>query len=158
MMYNRSRRWEGGVELIILYTSPGCASCRKAKQWLKEHDLAFVEKNIFSTILNKDEIKYLLNRSENGTEDLISTRSKAFKQLGEDVDSLSINSLISFVQQNPSVLKRPILIDDKSMVIGYDDDEITSFIPSEARNVLKDACNERCPSYKYCGAVRRLER
>ena len=22
--------------MVILYTSPGCASCRKAKQWLKD--------------------------------------------------------------------------------------------------------------------------
>ena len=67
--------------MIILYTSPGCASCRKAKQWLKENDMYFVEKNIFTTLLKEDEIKYLLQRSENGTEDIISTRSKAFQAL-----------------------------------------------------------------------------
>ena len=61
--------------MIILYTSPGCASCRKAKQWLKDNDMQFIEKNIFTTLLKEDEIKYLLQRSENGTEDLISTRS-----------------------------------------------------------------------------------
>ena len=37
--------------MIILYTSPGCASCRKAKQWLKDNDMKFVEKNIFTTLL-----------------------------------------------------------------------------------------------------------
>ena len=58
--------------MIILYTSPGCASCRKAKQWLKDNQLPFVEKNIFTTMLKEDEIKYLLSRCENGTEDIIS--------------------------------------------------------------------------------------
>ena len=42
--------------MIILYTSPGCASCRKAKQWLKDNQLPFVEKNIFTTMLKEDEI------------------------------------------------------------------------------------------------------
>ena len=60
--------------MIILFTSPGCASCRKAKQWLKDNGLKFVEKNIFTTLLKDDEIKYLLSRTENGTEDIISTR------------------------------------------------------------------------------------
>ena len=60
--------------MIILYTSPGCASCRKAKQWLKDNQLPFVEKNIFTTMLKEDEIKYLLSRCENGTEDIISVR------------------------------------------------------------------------------------
>ena len=50
--------------MIILYTSPGCASCRKAKQWLKDNQLPFVEKNIFTTMLKEDEIKYLLSRCE----------------------------------------------------------------------------------------------
>ena len=61
--------------MIILYTSPGCASCRKAKQWLKDNEMTFVEKNIFTTLLKEEEIKYLLQRTENGTEDIISTRS-----------------------------------------------------------------------------------
>lgn len=141
--------------MIILYSSPGCASCRKAKQWLKDKELPFVEKNIFSTILKEDEIKYLLNRSENGTEDLISTRSKAFQQLHKDVDELSIKELIDFIQRNPSVLKRPIMINDKSFVVGYDDDEITSFVPKEAREVIEHACNEHCPNYAFCGSVRK---
>ena len=77
--------------MIVLYTAPGCASCRKAKQWLKDNNMQFVEKNIFTTILKKDEIKYLLQRSENGTEDLISKRSKAYSKLTVDIDDLSMN-------------------------------------------------------------------
>ena len=36
--------------MVILYTSPGCASCRKAKQWLKDNQIEFIEKNIFTYI------------------------------------------------------------------------------------------------------------
>ena len=46
--------------MIVLYTSPGCASCRKVKQWLKDRNLPYVEKNIFKTLLNDSEIKHLL--------------------------------------------------------------------------------------------------
>lgn len=141
--------------MILLYSSPGCASCRKAKQWLKDQNLEFAEKNIFSTILKEDEIKYLLNRSENGTEDLISTRSKAYQEIGQDVNEMSIKELVSFIQKNPSVLKRPIIISDKNIVVGYDDDEITSFVPKEARKVIEEACNPSCPNFKFCGALRK---
>ena len=141
--------------MIIIYTSPGCASCRKAKQWLKDKNLPFVEKNIFSTILKEDEIKYLLSRTENGTEDLISTRSKAYQELDKDVEDMSIKELATFVQQNPSVLKRPIIINDKSFVVGYDDDEITTLIPAEARKVALANCTPKCPNYEFCGALRK---
>ena len=80
--------------MVLLYTSPGCASCRKAKQWLKDNNIEFVEKNIFTTLLNKEEIKYILSRCENGTEDIISVRSKAFMALKKDINDLSLNELV----------------------------------------------------------------
>ena len=140
--------------MIILYTSPGCASCRKAKQWLKDNQLPFVEKNIFTTMLKEDEIKYLLSRCENGTEDIISVRSKAFQQLGCEIDDLSVSALVDIVRKSPSILKRPIMISEKSMVVGYDDDEITTMVPQALRNVVRDSCNQSCPNYPLCGKVR----
>lgn len=136
--------------MIILYTSPGCASCRKAKQWLKEHKLEFVEKNIFNTLLKEEEIKYLLQRSENGSEDIISTRSKVFLDLKIDLDDLSTKQLVEFIQKNPSILKRPIILNEKSFVVGYDDDEITSFIPSKLRDVAHHSCDTDCNSFGIC--------
>lgn len=119
--------------MIIFYTSPGCASCRKAKKWLQDNRIDFVEKNIFSNLLSESEIKYLLSRCENGTEDIISTRSKAYDRVKECIDTFSITQLTRFIQRNPSILKRPILLSEKSMVVGYDDDEITAMIPVERR-------------------------
>ena len=90
-----------GVEfMIVLYTSPGCASCRKVKAWLKERNIPFVEKNIFNVLLNKTEIKYLLTRSENGTDDIISKRSKIIQQNNVDLDKLSMDELIDFIIKN----------------------------------------------------------
>ncbi|MEG0470070.1 transcriptional regulator Spx [Amedibacillus sp. YH-ame10] len=140
--------------MIILYTSPGCASCRKAKQWLKDNDMKFVEKNIFTTLLKEEEIKYLLQRSENGTEDIISTRSKVFQELNKDLDDLSVKELVDLIQKNPSILKRPIMINEKSFVVGYDDDEITAFIPPSLRIMAEKACNPSCANYPICGKVR----
>ena len=89
--------------MVIIYTSPGCASCRKAKQWLKDNQIEFVEKNIFTTLLDEEEIKYILSRCENGTEDIISVRSKAFQSLKEDINDLSMNELVALIQNNPSI-------------------------------------------------------
>ena len=143
--------------MIILYTSPGCASCRKAKQWLKEQEMPFVEKNIFNTLLKEEEIKYILQRSDNGTEDIISTRSKAFQELACGLDDLSLPQLVEFIQKNPSVLKRPIIINEQSFMVGYDDDEITAFVPSHLRALRDSACSQKCPNYPICGQLRQEE-
>ncbi len=120
--------------MIVLYTSPGCASCRKVRQWLKDRNLKFIEKNIFTSVLSEKEIKHLLMRSENGTEDIISRRSKVMQEAQIDLDELSMNELIMFIQRHPSVLKRPIIMNEKSFLVGYDEEEIDAFLPSELRN------------------------
>ena len=133
--------------MIRIYTAPSCASCRKVKAWLKEHQIPYVEKNIFSTLLRESELKELLERSENGTDDIISKRSKIIKENKIDLDDLSINELIHFIQENPSVLKRPIIIDERRFQVGYNAEEIRAFIPRELRKLQECARDNDCPPF-----------
>ncbi len=121
--------------MLLLYTTPGCTSCRKARAWLKEHNIEFVEKNIFKHKLTADEVKILLMRSDNGTEDLISFRSKIIQEQKIDVDNLKLDDLIDFIIKNPSILKRPIIINEFNFQVGYDSEEIDAFLPKELRNM-----------------------
>lgn len=130
--------------MIKVYTAPSCASCRKVKTWLKENNIPYVEKNIFSTILRKEELQELLERSENGTDDIISKRSKVIKEGNIDIDDMSISELINFIQEHPSVLKRPIILDDRRFQVGYNSEEIRAFMPRELRR-LADCHQEVCP-------------
>ncbi|MFV0380419.1 MAG: transcriptional regulator Spx [Anaerorhabdus sp.] len=140
--------------MIVIYTSPGCSSCRKVKSWLKSKNLNYIEKNIFTTLLNEVEIKHLLQRSENGTEDIISKRSKIIKNLNIDLDQLSINDLIKFIKENPTVLKRPIILSERVFQVGYDEEEIDAFVPNELRKIAVTSCDKGCPSYPACGHLR----
>ena len=123
--------------MIVLYTSPGCASCKKVKNWLNEHDIDYIEKNTFTSLLQKSEIKYLLLRSDNGTDDIVSKRSKIIKQRKIDVDSMTIDELTSFITHNPSVLKRPIMLSAENFLVGYDAEKIDIF--KKNRSSLYDA-------------------
>ena len=133
--------------MIRIYTAPSCASCRKVKSWLKEHNIPYVEKNIFSTLLREVELKELLERSENGTDDIISKRSKIIKENDIDIDSMSVNELIKFIQENPSVLKRPIMIDERRFQVGYNAEEIRVFIPRELRKLAECPRRDACPQF-----------
>lgn len=119
--------------MVTLYTSPSCTSCRKARAWLQEHNIPYTERNIFSEPLTMDEIKMILRMTENGTEEIISKRSKAFQKLHVDLDDLPMKSLYNLIQKNPGLLKRPIIIDDKRIQVGYNEDEIRRFLPREVR-------------------------
>ncbi|MBR4162961.1 MAG: transcriptional regulator Spx [Solobacterium sp.] len=141
--------------MIVVYTSPGCASCRKVKQWLKDRNIEYLEKNIFKTLLNDAEIRHLLMRSENGSDDIISKRSKVIQESRIDIDSLTTAQLIQFIKKNPSVLKRPIILSENNFQVGYDEEEIGIFVPAELRKIADQNCTNNCPNFKACGTVHR---
>ncbi|HEY4601918.1 MAG TPA: transcriptional regulator SpxA [Cerasibacillus sp.] len=119
--------------MVTLYTSPSCTSCRKAKAWLEEHDIPFKERNIFSEPLTLEEIKGILRMTEDGTDEIISTRSKVFQQLDVDIETLPLNELFTLIQENPGLLRRPIILDEKRLQVGYNEDEIRRFLPRTVR-------------------------
>jgi len=119
--------------MVTLYTSPSCTSCRKAKAWLEKHEIPFEERNIFSEPLTIDEIKEILRMTEDGTDEIISTRSKVFQQLDVDIDQLPMKKLFHLIQKNPGLLRRPIIVDEKRLQVGYNEDEIRRFLPRTVR-------------------------
>lgn len=129
------------MHMIKIYVSPSCSSCRKVKKWFNEQNIPYEEKNIFSSSLNKEELKNILIRSENGADDIIATKSKIIKENGIDIDSMSVSQMIDFIRENPSVLRRPIVVDSESdkMQVGYNPDDIGIFIP-KARRAIEMIC------------------
>jgi len=119
--------------MVKLYTSPSCTSCRKAKAWLEEHNIPYVERNIFSEPLTIEEIKEILRMTENGTDEIISTRSKIFQKLNINVESMPLQDLYELIRENPGLLRRPIIIDEKRLQVGYNEDEIRRFLPRKVR-------------------------
>lgn len=137
--------------MITLYTSSSCSSCRKAKKWLEENKIPFKERNIVGIRLTKDDIINMLKFSENGFEDIISTRSKIFKDQQLDTEDMKFGELADFIIDNPTVLKRPIIVNDKIMQTGYNEDEIRAFIPRKLRDQF--ACSECKENCEYKQAV-----
>lgn len=135
--------------MIKIYTSPSCSSCRKVKKWFEEQNIPFKEKSIFSPSLNENDIKEILAKSENGTEDIISERSKIIKENDINIEEMKVSDLVKFIKENPSCLKRPIIVDDSRIQVGYNDEEIRTFIPAALRLAQK-WCNHDCPEYEHC--------
>src|SRR5699024_5736007 len=119
--------------MVTLYTSPSCTSCRKAKAWLEEHNISYKERNIFSEPLSLDEIKEILRMTEDGTDEIISTRSKVFQKLDVNSEPLLLKDLFDLIQNRPGLWRRPIIRDEKRPQVGYNEDEIRRFLPRTVR-------------------------
>ncbi|TMW72929.1 transcriptional regulator SpxA [Alteribacter natronophilus] len=119
--------------MVTLFTSPSCTSCRKAKAWLQEHDIEFVERNIFSEPLSVDEVKEVVRMTEDGTDEIISTRSKVFQELEVDINDMPLQDLFQLISDHPGLLRRPIILDEKRIQVGYNEAEIRRFLPRKVR-------------------------
>src|SRR5699024_5141403 len=117
--------------MIKLYVSPSCTSCRKAKSWLEEHNLGYEEKNIYHEPLSKDEIKEILMLTDKGTVKNISYRSQDYQDMEVNIDTLSTNEFLNLFIEEPSLIRRPIIMDDRRLQIGYNEEEIRMFLPRE---------------------------
>ncbi len=130
--------------MVTIYTTPSCASCRKAKKWFEEYDINYQEINIFNTKLTKADIFRILDKTENGFDDIISTRSKIMSENNIDINSMKMHELLDFIIENPSILRRPIIVDNKRLQVGYNDEEIRTFLPRRIREQIREELKCSC--------------
>lgn len=121
--------------MISIYTVPSCSSCKKAEEWLRAHKLKYKKINMLTDDISPDEIKRILSLTEDGTEEIISRRSKAYQRLNIDFDAISISQLIGLIEENRTLLRRPLIFDEKRLQVGYNEDDIRKFLPRDFRRV-----------------------
>lgn len=135
--------------MIKIYYSPSCSSCRKVRKWFDEQGIPHEDKDIFSGSLDDKEIKEIISKSIDGTDEIISPRSKIVSTQNINFDDMTISQLVSFIRENPSILRRPIIVDDRKVQVGYNEEEIRTFIP-RARRLAEFSCSSECEKFNDC--------
>lgn len=68
-----------------------------------------------------------------GTDEIISTRSKIYKDLDLDIEALPLQELLELIHKHPRLLRSPIMVDEKRLQVGYHEDDIRQFLPRKTR-------------------------
>ena len=121
--------------MVYLYFHTNDPSKRKSVRWFNDHDIPLVQRNIEKQPLSADEVLHLLSISLNGTDDLISLRSRDTKALKMNRPSVTINEFTAAVQKSPRILKNPIIFDSIKLVTGFDQEKMGIFIPKSERRL-----------------------
>ena len=143
--------------MIKLFSTTNCTSSKKMKNWLIENGLEFREINVLENSLRKEDLLKILSLTEKGAEEIISKRSSIYKELSAqyDFDALTINQLLELITKNHKLLRRPLLIDDHRLQVGYNEDDIRQFLPRKVRRIeLASAIEkvrlaEESPNYAF---------
>ncbi|MBK5076277.1 transcriptional regulator Spx [Lactococcus lactis] len=124
--------------MIRFYSSFSSSSSRKARHWLTNHKLEFLEIKINSHHFTDIEIKHILSLTESGTDDIISKHCNGYKNIAPFLNDLTLNELVDKINQSPSLLKRPLLIDDKRLQVGFNEEQLRKFLPRDFRHAEKE--------------------
>ena len=120
--------------MIKVYYRGSCGSSRRAFSWFEKYNMD-VQKYQISKITRTDLVK-LLQLSEEGINDIVKRPGKSSAEVRgalKYMELLSFNDALNFIISHPYVLQTPIIMDEHSCLIGYNEDEIRKFLPKEYR-------------------------
>ena len=109
--------------LFICY--PKCTTCQKARAWLVSHKIRFEERNIVEENPSKQELKKWIKESGLDIKRWFNTSGLKYKELNlkDKLPSMSFEDKIDLLSTDGMLVKRPIIITDKGITIGFKEDE-----------------------------------
>ena len=112
---------------------PKCSTCQKAKKHLERKKFSFSLRHIAEQTPTKEEIKQWIEMYNQGIKPFFNTSGQVYRQLGlkDKMKTMTIDEASQLLSSNGMLIKRPLLIYEDNIVIGYkeeiyENDMITS--------------------------------
>ena len=113
--------------MIKIYGIPNCDTMKKAMAWLNKKKITYEFHDYKKWGVPEKELKQWVKIA--GWEVVLNKRSTTWKNLDEKLkQSLNEYSAIRIMLENPSSIKRPVLVKDKTLFIGFKEDEYKSLL------------------------------
>ena len=109
--------------LLVWY--PKCSTCQKAKKWLETNSISFQERHIVEEIPSKEELEKWIKQSGLEIKKFFNTSGLKYKELNlkEKLPNMSDTEKIELLASNGMLIKRPLLINDKVILVGFKEKE-----------------------------------
>lgn len=113
---------------IEMYGYTSCSSCRKTDAALKERGADYVYRDYFRQRFSQAELAALLERAKLTPREVLSTRSKVYQMRKADIDKLDGDGLLQLMVEEPTLLRRPIVIVNDDVLIGHDAGKLAALV------------------------------
>lgn len=108
-----------------LYGYSRCSTCVKAKKFLnnKNFDFEFIE--ILDNPIEKNELDKYIKLSGIDINKFFNTSGVVYKEmkLSTKIKTLDYSTKLELLSSNPKLVKRPILITENKVLVGFKEDE-----------------------------------
>ena len=105
--------------LFIEY--PPCSTCKKAKNWLQEHGIAFTARHIREEKPTAEELAAWQERSGLPLKKFFNTSGLVYKNLGlkDKLPGMTREEQIALLASDGMLVKRPILVTEDTVLVGF---------------------------------------
>ena len=105
----------------IFIEYPKCTTCQKAKKWLEENNIEFIERHIVNENPTHEELEKWIEKSGVEIKRWFNTSGLKYKELNlkEKLLSMTTEEKIKLLSSDGMIVKRPILITKKGICVGF---------------------------------------
>ena len=109
--------------LFVYY--PKCSTCLKAKKWLDDNGIKYEERHIVENNPKYDELKVWYQRSGLPLKKFFNTSGLVYKNenIKEKLLTMSEEEQLRLLASDGMLVKRPLLISDEFVLVGFKEDE-----------------------------------
>ena len=106
--------------MIKMYGIPNCDTIKKARKWLDANGLDYEFHDYRKAGVPETELKKWVKKA--GWEVLLNRRGTTWRKLDDKTkDSINEVSAIKLMIEQPSMIKRPVLVAGKTLLVGFDE-------------------------------------
>lgn len=106
---------------MIFLEYPKCSTCKKAKQWLDDHGVAYEDRNIKEQNPNAEELKAWHAKSGEQLRKFFNTSGMLYREYGlkDKLPNMTEEEMLNLLASDGMLVKRPLLITDDGVLIGF---------------------------------------
>lgn len=109
---------------MIFIEYPKCSTCQKAKKWLEENNINYIDRDIVNNNPTALELRKWIRISGFPVKKIFNTSGLKYKSLNlkEKLPKMSEEEQIELLATDGMLIKRPIIVDDDVVLVGFKED------------------------------------
>ena len=114
-----------GGKMIKEYCYSRCSTCKKALKWLDDNKLGYELIDIKENNPDEETIRSLYERGEYPLKKFFNTSGILYREMGlsKKLKDMSEDEQIRLLSSDGMLIKRPLLISDKKILLGFKESE-----------------------------------
>ena len=113
--------------MIIIYGIPNCDTMKKARKWLHKNNLNYEFHDYKKLGVPEKNLKQWVKKA--GWDIVLNKRGTTWRKLDDEIkNSIDESTAIQVMLDNPSAIKRPVLENGKTLLLGFKEDEYNTFL------------------------------